>query len=110
MVRGDNAKKAIVEKMKSAFGADWIGEQDKKFYVWAQDGADRVQISIALTCPKTFIEAPAPTPAKPQSAGSVPIGGWDFENMPTPVEYKPAEITDQEKNNIEDMMKRLGLI
>ena len=40
-----------------AFGADYIGEQDKKIYVWADDGGERVQIAIAMTCPKTPIAA-----------------------------------------------------
>ena len=35
MARGSIAKEVIVKKLKDAFGADFIGEVDKKIYIWA---------------------------------------------------------------------------
>lgn len=97
-VRGAIAKEKVVEKLAEAFGDNWIGEVDKKYYVWANDGgADKVQIAIALTCPKTFVEAGT------SSSGS---GDFDFSDE-TP--KAQAEISDTEKENIARLMKELGL-
>lgn len=53
MARGDKAKSAILEKIKETFGSDYIGIIDKKVYIWGNEGNERVQIAISLTCPKT---------------------------------------------------------
>lgn len=97
-VRGAIAKEKVVEKLAEAFGDNWIGEVDKKYYVWANDGgADRVQIAIALTCPKTFVES---------GTSSSDSGDFDFsDEMPK----AQAEISDAEKENIARLMKELGL-
>lgn len=100
-VRGAIAKEKVVEKLAEAFGDNWIGEVDKKYYVWANDGgADKVQIAIALTCPKTFVEAGI---VNTSSSGS---GDFDFSDE-TP--KAQAEISDTEKENIARLMKELGL-
>ena len=56
MARGSIAKEKVIEIMKKAFGPDFITVDGSKIYVWAQDGAERVQIALAMTCPKTFVE------------------------------------------------------
>lgn len=103
MARGNIAKQNVINKLALTFGNDFIGEIDKKIYVWADDGGSKVQIAIALTCPKTNVEA------------SAPVGGdLDFDNMeissaPTPMAFEKAKITQEEQDRIQDMMKRLGL-
>lgn len=97
MARGSIAKDKVTNKIANAFGEDFIGEVNKKLYVWADDGDTRVQISIALTCPKTMIDAP--------DKSFVPDNDWGEETVETP----KAEITEDEKKNISDLMARLGL-
>ena len=103
MGKGTIAKQNVINKLALTFGNDFIGEVNKKIYVWADDGGSKVQIAIALTCPKTNIEA------------STPVGGdLDFDNMeisstPTPIAFEKAKITQEEQDRIQDMMKRLGL-
>lgn len=97
--KGSIAKENVTKKIMEAFGSDFIAEQDKKLYVWANDGSDRVQIAISMTCPKTFIGGPTSS-------------GLDFENMTTniqPTGFQPAEISAEEQKNIEDLMTKLGL-
>lgn len=79
--------------MSKAFGADWIGERDKKYYVWADDGGERVQIAFSLTCPKINVETSAPR-----------VAALDFT-----IEDPVVEISDKEKENIQALMQRLGL-
>lgn len=98
MAKGAQAKINVTNKIANAFGEDWIGEVNKKLYVWADDGGERVQISIALTCPKTPVDAP--------DKNFVPDNDWSED---TPASQKKVEITAEEKKNIADLMERLGL-
>ena len=106
MARGSIAKEQVIKKIAAAFGADFIGEYDKKVYVWANDGGERVQIAMSLTCPKAFIEV----------ATNVDTGGdWDFsDDAPTATTIAvanaaPAEITKEEQDNLAALMAKLGL-
>lgn len=94
--RGTVAKQEVTEKLREAFGDNFIGEYEKKIYVWANDGGDRVQIAITLTCPKIQIETGT------VSADSDPA-------FPTAASAQSIEFTDQEKKNLEDLMARLNL-
>ena len=58
MAKGAVAKTNVINKIAMAFGNDFIGEVDKKVYVWADDGGEKVQIALALTCPTTQASAP----------------------------------------------------
>lgn len=102
MARGANAKVEVENKIRDAFGKDFVGIFDKKIYVQANDGnGEMVQIAISMTCPKV-----------PMTAGGNVDGGLDFENMPSSAavtEFKPAEITKEETENIRKMLAELGL-
>lgn len=107
MARGNVAKENVIKTLASAFGADFIGEFDKKIYVWANDGAERVQIAISLTCPKNQIEV--------DTTVNVSGGDWDFTENPkvnttvAVANAAPAEITEEETQNIAELLKKLGL-
>lgn len=107
--RGSVAKENVIKKLAQAFGNDFIGENDKKVFLWANDGGERVQIALTLTCPKTFIDAPGAGAAAP----SENLGDWDFgDEAPKPVvatKAEPAVITEQEVENIAELLKKLGL-
>lgn len=40
--RGTNAKIEVTKKIQEAFGENFVGEVDKKLYVWANDGGETV--------------------------------------------------------------------
>ena len=104
MARGNDAKEYVINKMAEAFGDAWIGEYSKKYYVWSQENGERVQIAISLTCPKVPVEV-----------SNAPVAGdFNFEDdAPNVVVaaggYQPAEITDDERDKVRDLMKALGL-
>ena len=107
MAKGAIAKEEVVKKISEAFGSSFIGEFDKKVYVWANDGGEQVQIAISLTCPKNPIQV--------DNSVSLDDGDLDFTDD-TPKTSKvavsaapPAEITEDEKKNIVDLMRKLGL-
>ena len=106
MAKGAEAKANVVKKLQAAFGADFVGEYDKKVYVWAMENGEKIQIAITMTCPKTPVGAVAPT--------ALDFGGdLDFENMGAPViaqtSFEPAEISEDEKQTVADLMAKLGL-
>lgn len=106
MARGAQAKVVVANKLAEAFGSDYIGEVDKKWYVWADDGGEKVQIAIAMTCPKVNVGAPAPTAAENTNED------WDFsgDGTPgTPSTFTPAEVTEEEQQRVQDLMAKLGL-
>jgi hypothetical protein len=104
MAKGSDAKENIVKKLKEAFGNDWIGEYSKKYYVWTQENGERIQIALSLTCPKVPVavtDAPA-------------TGDFNFEDdAPSTVvaagAFQPADITPEERDRVNDLMKKLGL-
>ena len=103
MAKGAIAKQQVVEKLKSIFGDDYIGENSSKHYVWANDGGEKVQIAISLTCPKN----PIGTVDMSSAFGD----GIDFDAPAVVVQtkFEPAEITQEEQDNLAIMMARLGL-
>jgi hypothetical protein len=103
MAKGTVAKQNVVAKLKEVFGENYIGENANKHYVWADDGGEKVQIAISLTCPKT--------PIGTVDMSSAFGGGLDFEAEPVLVQtkFEPAEITPEETKNLADLMASLGL-
>ena len=97
MAKGNIAKEYVVNKIKEVFGEDFIGEQDKKFYVWGVEGGEKVQVAISLTCPKN------------------PIGGMNFDMMEVSspkMEQRSeglAEMTAAEQNKIDELMRMLNI-
>lgn len=96
MAKGTIAKEYVVKKIKEVFAEDFIGEQDKKVYVWGIENGEKIQIAISLTCTKN------------------PIGGINFEMMPVENEVRAevvetAEITQVEKDNVAELIKMLGI-
>lgn len=104
MAKGAQAKERVIAQLQTAFGNDWIGEYDKKYYVWSQENGERIQIAISLTCPKVPVEV-----------SSAPVvGDFNFEDDSPDVVvaaggYQPAEITDDERDKVRELMKALGL-
>lgn len=92
MARGDSAKNQVGSIIQQAFGSNYVGYADKKYYVWANDGVEKVQIAISLTCPKVGIDG---------GAAITTAGGRDFS--------EPAQISEKEQQDILDLMKKLGL-
>lgn len=103
MARGSVAKDKVVEIMKEAFGPDFITVDGSKVYVWAQDANERVQIALAMTCPKTFIET-----GNGGNSG-FPKSAFDEEPAETASSANAKDVTPQEQENIRALLERLGL-
>ena len=93
-VKGSVAKLFVENKIKEVFGEDFVGSADKKLYVLADDGGQKVQIAISLTCPKVGLDI--------EGKGFVDdIGTYTGEPV--------IEITPEEEANIQTLIKKLNL-
>lgn len=103
MGKGNEAKDLVIKKIQDAFGEDFVGVFDKKVYVWSKEDGVRAQVCLSLTCPKNPVGADSVLP----TLG----GGLDFEAMGamTPPAAPSAEITQEEQDNIAELMRKLGL-
>lgn len=99
-MKGNTAKENIIKKISQALGDDYIGEFNKKYYTWADDGGERIQICISLTCPKVYVgeENAAELNFDDEQPGSQ-----------TPDTFTPAAVTKKEQDTLADLMARLGL-
>ena len=104
MAKGAIGKQNVIKKIAEAFGKDFIGEHDKKSYVWTQENGERIQIAISLTCPKVMIDA------MDAEMPEAPAGDFDW-SMDTPAAPKaaPVEISQEEKDTVANLMAKLGL-
>ena len=106
MAKGNIAKENLINKIIESLGESYLGTYDKKYYFVMPENGEKVQIAISMTCPKTPVEF---------AATSDDGGDWNFtDDTPkaTPIAVSnaaPAEITEAEKQNIADLMARLGL-
>lgn len=107
MARGADAKIDVAKRIAAAFGPDWVGEVDKKYYVWGHENGEKVQICISMTCPKVPVGGASAFVEDDSDADS---GDLNFESMPPkPVVYEKAEISAEEQQTVQDLMRRLGL-
>lgn len=103
--RGSVAKEVVIEKIKAAFGEDFAGiDEKKKLYVWANDGGEKVQIAIALTCPKANVDFGAAPAPKADNALN-----FDDEDTPQPQGNSVPQMGEDEKATLDRLMKELGL-
>lgn len=95
-VKGTQAKENVKKNIIESFNKDYIGENSNKLYVWADDGGQKVQIAISLTCPKVGLD----------------VGGSfvDDDNLAGTYTGEPViEITPEEEENIQTLIKKLNL-
>jgi hypothetical protein len=103
MARGANAKIQVENIIKEAFGENFAGIADKKLYVWADDGGEKVQIAIAMTCPKTNVDFG-------ETGGFIEPGSTTGAYAGKHIESQPiVEMTPEEEKNIATLIAKLGL-
>ena len=104
MAKGSLAKEQIFEKMLEVFEGSFIYNNGKELRIPWDEGNGEIQIKVALTCAKENVD---PTgEVLPKSAAAAPVENYT-NNFPEP--KKMVEPTPEEKQNVEDLLKALGL-
>ena len=96
--KGTIAKEKVIKKIEQVFGSDYIGIYDKKIYLWSEENGEKIQIALSLTCPKNLIEANSFNEKESTSE-------LNFEDSP----QKLPIINEEERENINKLMQKLGL-
>lgn len=100
MAKGNEAKAALIKRFAAAVGADYLGEQDKKYYFNSKENGEVVQIAISMTCPKT--------PVVFNGRG----GDLNFDeevSTPAATGSSPVEMSEDEQATLDRLMKELDL-
>lgn len=96
--KGTIAKEKVIQKIEQVFGSDYIGIYDKKIYLWSEENGEKIQIALTLTCPKNLIEA-----SSFDDKESVSELNFEDSSQKLPV------INEEERENINKLMQKLGL-
>lgn len=104
MAKGSEAKSKLIGKVIDAVGKDaYVGELGGKYYFWSEEDGNKMQVCISMTCPKVPLETDV----------AVRDNGYDFSDGAEPSlvapASKPAELTQDERDNINRLIKELGL-
>lgn len=101
MAKGNEAKAALIKRFAAAVGADYLGEQDKKYYFNSKENGEVVQIAVSMTCPKT--------PVVFNGHG----GDLNFDDEDGPAAASsgtsPVEMSEDEQATLDRLMKELDL-
>lgn len=100
-MKGSVAKENVTRIIASALGQDYVGVFDNKIYTWADDGGNRVQVAIALTCPKVYRGV--------EETGEAELNFEDTGTIENVKSFQPAEITPEEKETLAELMAKFGL-
>ncbi len=105
--RGAKAKKEVANKILETFSGSFLYDNDKEIRIPMVENGENIQIKINLVCAKTNVDNGGDTAIPGASAAA------QESAFPPPLE-KPqpqpaAEPTEEEKENIEKLLKSLGL-
>lgn len=92
-MKGAIAKQEVLAKLKEVF-PDAFEYGSKEFRIPMMEDGQRVEIKVALTCAKTNVGGDGDSV---ESVGEVPAS--------SPISTEP---TEEEKQNIADLMSKLG--
>ena len=96
-MRGAISKQKVEDKIREAFGKDFIGvdPSTKKIYVQAEEDGQMVQVAISMTSPKVPFTVD----------GDFNVAG----NFGQPDEFQPVELTSEELENTRKLIEKLNL-
>ena len=106
MAKGNIAKENLINKIIEVMGDAYLGTYDKKYYFIVPENGEKVQVAISMTCPKNPVEFAAAVDTD---------NDWDFSDdkpkstVTAVTNAAPAEITQDEKDNIAALRERRGL-
>ena len=106
MAKGANAKSEITEKILKNFNNAFLYNSGKEIRIPWEENGEELQIKVQLTCAKENVY--------PESGETVTAAvaqeGAPANAFPEPkAPVKPVQPTEEEKANVEALLKSLGL-
>jgi hypothetical protein len=103
MARGQIAKAEIQKKILNNFEGAFLYNDGKEIRIPIEENGELIQIKVALTAAKENVEQGADNALPGASAEKI-----EFEETKK-VSTKTVEATEEEKNNVNELLKALGL-
>lgn len=108
MAKGAVAKQEIGAKILECFEGAFYYNNGKELRIpWNENGVE-VQIKIAMTCAKDNVNPDGEVIGE-VSTGPAAVASETAPSSSFPAPHKKAEVTEEEKQNVEDLLKALGL-
>lgn len=104
MARGALAKEIVFNKILETFEGSFMYNGGKECRIPIDENGISIQIKVTLTAAKDNVN---PTGEVIERAAAVPKEEGAPSNFPAP--KKRAEVTEEEKANVESLLKALGL-
>lgn len=104
MAKGAAAKEQIFAKILEVFNGSFMYNGGKELRIPWDENGEEVQIKVALTCAKENVYPDGATREPAAAVPSTPVTGSLVEPK-----TENVEPTEEEKKNLEDLMKALGL-
>ena len=103
MAKGAIAKQKVFDKILEVFEGSFMYNGGKECRIPIDEEGTEVQIKVALTCAKDNVSPEGEV----MRAAAAPSEEGLVNSFPAP--HKIAEVTEEEKQNVEDLLKTLGL-
>lgn len=104
MARGAAAKEIVFKKILETFEGSFMYNGGKECRIPIDENGIPIQIKITLTAAKDNVSADGEEISRPAATASETAPSSSF-----PAPHKKAEVTEEEKQNVEDLLKALGL-
>ena len=101
MARGAESKLKVQKQILEAFPGSFLYNDGKEIRIPCAEGAEVVQIKVALTCAKENVECGSDN----ATPGDFPT---PFKEV-TPERTTPVAPTTEEKQNVANLLRSLGL-
>lgn len=107
MAKGQKAKKIISDKILNMFADSFLYNDGKEIRIPIEEDGELIQIKATLTAAKVSVE-PGSDNAIPTSADVVQ-SNTTIENITSTNEKTIVQATEEEKQNLQNMLSKLGL-
>jgi len=104
MAKGQIAKAEITKKILSNFDGAFLYNDGKEIRIPMVENGENIQIKVTLTAAKENVEQGADNAVPGAAADKI-----EFEDNPSTVSKPVVEPTEAEKNNVNDLLRALGL-
>ena len=107
MARGALSKQEVMKKILSTFDGAFLYNDQKEIRIPMMEDGEEIQIKVALTAAKENVNPGDDNALPGEISTKVADTGINFEQ--TTKETKVVEPTEEEKNNVKDLLAALGL-
>lgn len=109
MARGQQLKKDIAKKILETFPGSFLYNGDKEIRIGGIEDGEEIQIKVALTAAKENVFQGADNAIPGENTITQTVENSTFANNSQKENVKSVEPTEEEKQNVADLLRSLGL-